>query len=72
MLGILIEFLHSINYRKIIYVMFVCRKVVFFWKVIFLESEFLKVNYFLIFCSVMENKLENTFQYLAMLWKIAY
>ena len=29
-------------------------------------------KYFLIFGSVMENKLENTFQYLVMLWKISW
>jgi hypothetical protein len=36
-------------------------EVVFFWK---MNSG--KVNYFLMFGSVMENKLENTFQYLVM------
>jgi hypothetical protein len=36
---------------------FVCWKIVFFWKV---NSG--KVNYFLMFGSVMENKLENIFQ----------
>jgi len=35
---------------------FVCWKIVLFWK----------VNYFSMFDSVMENKLENTFQYLIM------
>jgi len=40
----------------------VCWKVVFFWKV-----NFGKVNYFLMFGSVMENKLENTFQCLVMI-----
>jgi hypothetical protein len=39
----------------------VCWKVVFFWKV---NSG--KVNYFLIFDSVMKNKLENIFQSLVM------
>jgi len=43
---------------------FVCWKVVFFWKV---NSG--KVNYFLMFGSVMENKLENIFQCLVMSWK---
>jgi hypothetical protein len=40
---------------------FVCWKVVFFWKV-----NFKKVNYFSMFGSVMENKLENIFQCLVM------
>ena len=31
-----------------------------------------KMNYFLIFDSVMKNKLENTFQCLIMLWKISW
>ena len=30
-----------------------------------------KVNYFLMFGSVMENKLKNTFQYLVMSWKMS-
>jgi hypothetical protein len=33
---------------------------------------FEKINYFLIFNSVMKNKLENIFQYLIMSWKITY
>jgi len=41
---------------------FVCWKVVSFWK----------VNYFLMFDSVMENKLENIFQCLVMSWKISW
>ena len=47
--------------------MFVCWKVVSFWKV---NSG--KVNYFLMFGSVMENKLENTFQYFVMSWKMSW
>jgi len=39
----------------------------FFWKV-----NFRKVNYFLMFGSVMKNKLENFFQYLIMPWKISW
>jgi len=48
------------------------------WKpVCLLESSFFykvnseKVNYFLIFSSVMKNKLENTFQCLVMSWKMS-
>jgi len=48
-------------------VMFVCKKVVIFWKM-----NFKKVNYFSIFSSVMENKLENTFQCLVMSWKMSW
>jgi len=50
-----------------IQVLFVCWKVVFFWKV---NSE--KVNYFLMFGSVMKNKLENTFKCLVMSWKMSW
>jgi hypothetical protein len=39
-----------------------CLKVVFF----------LKVNYFLMFGNVMENKLENSFQYLVISWKMSW
>jgi len=46
---------------------FVCWKVVFFWKV---NSR--KVNYFLMFGSVMKNKLENTFQCFVMSWKMSW
>ena len=46
---------------------FVCWKVVSFWKV---NSG--KVNYFLMFGSVMENKLENNFQCLVMSWKMSW
>jgi hypothetical protein len=50
---------------------FVCWKIVSFWKV---NSG--KVNCFLMFGSVMENKLENTFQCLVMSckmsWQITY
>jgi hypothetical protein len=46
---------------------FVCWKVVSFWKV---NSG--KVNYFPMFGSVMENKLENTFQCLVMSWKMSW
>jgi hypothetical protein len=36
-----------------------------YWKVIFLKKlNFKKINYFLIFDSIIKNKLENTFQYL--------
>ena len=37
-----------------------------FWK------KWILKKYFLMFCSVMKNELENTFQYLVMLWKIIY
>jgi hypothetical protein len=50
-----------------IWALFVYWKIVFFWKV---NSR--KVNYFPIFGSVMENKLENTFQYLVMSWKMSW
>ena len=40
--------------------LFVYWKVVLFWK----------VNYSSMFDNIMKNKLENTFQYLIMLWKI--
>jgi hypothetical protein len=33
---------------------------------------FEKINYFLIFNSVIKNKLENIFQYLVMSWKTTY
>ena len=39
----------------------------FYWKV-----NFEKVNYFLMFGSVMKNKLENTFQCLVMSWKMSW
>jgi hypothetical protein len=45
----------------------VCLKVVFFLKV---NSR--KVNYFLMFDNVMENKLENSFQYLVISWKMSW
>ena len=51
---------------------FVCWKVVSFRKVVFLESGFLKVNYFSMFGSVMRNKLKNIFQYLVMSWKMSW
>jgi len=38
----------------------------------FRKVNFRKVNYFLIFDSVMKNKLENTFQCLVMSWKISW
>ena len=39
----------------------------FFWKI-----NYCKVNYFLIFKSIIKNKLKNNFQYLVMLWKISW
>jgi hypothetical protein len=36
----------------------------------FLKINFKKINYFLIFYSIIKNKLENTFQYFIMSWKI--
>jgi len=47
--------------------LFICWKVSFFFKV-----NFGKVNYFLMFGSVMENKLENTFQCLVISWKMSW
>jgi len=52
--------------------LFICWKVVFFWKVNSEKMNFIKMNYFLMFGSVMENKLENTFQYLVMSWKMSW
>ena len=46
---------------------FFCWKVVFFMKV---NSR--KVNYFLMFGSVMKNKLENALQCLVMSWKMSW
>ena len=50
---------------------FVCWKVVFFWKVNSGKVNSEKVNYFLMFGSVMENKLKNIFQCLVMSWKMS-
>jgi hypothetical protein len=48
-------------------VSFVC------WKVVFLKKmNSGKINYFPMFGSVIENKLENTFQCLIMSWKISW
>jgi hypothetical protein len=48
-------------------VLFVCLlESNFFWKVNSGKVNSGKMNYFLIFGSVMKNKLENTFQYLVM------
>jgi hypothetical protein len=38
----------------------------------FLKINYKKVNYFLIFDSVIKNKLENTFQCLVMSWKMSW
>ena len=43
-----------------------------FWKVNSRKMNSEKVNYFLMFGSVMENKLENTFQCLVMSWKMSW
>jgi hypothetical protein len=45
-----------------------------YYDVVFLleSSFFFKVNYFLMFGSVMENKLENIFQCLVMSWKTSW
>ena len=40
---------------------FVCRKVVFFWKMVSLKSEFRESKFFFMFGSVMKNKLETLF-----------
>jgi hypothetical protein len=40
---------------------FVCRKVVFFWKIVSLKSEFRESKIFFMFGSVMKNKLETLF-----------
>jgi len=50
---------------------FICCKVVFFWKVNSGKVNSDKVNYFLMFGSVMKNKLENIFQCLVMSWKMS-
>jgi hypothetical protein len=52
--------------------LFVCWKVVSFWKVNSGKVNSRKMNYFSMFGSVMENKLENTFQYLVMSWKMSW
>jgi hypothetical protein len=44
----------------------------FFFKVISGKVNSKKVNYFLMFGSVMKNKLENSFQYLVMSWKMSW
>jgi hypothetical protein len=44
----------------------------FFVKNNFFKNKFLKINYFSMFDSVMKNQLKNTFQYLAISWKIIY
>ena len=59
--------MHSSHETTLIKASFVCWKAVCFWKV---NSG--KVNYFPMFGSIMENKLENTFQFLIMSWKITY
>jgi len=43
----------------------------FFWKVNSEKVNSGKMNYFSMFGSVMENKLENTFQCLDMSWKMS-
>jgi len=53
--------------QLLIKAIFVCWKVIFFWKV---NSR--KVNYFSMFGSVMKNKLENNFQCLVMSWKMSW
>jgi hypothetical protein len=55
----------------VIKVPFVCWKVVFFWKVNSKKVNSEKVNYFLMFGSVMKNKLENNFQCLVMSRKMS-
>ena len=52
--------------------LFVCWKVVFFWKVNSEKMNSGKMNYFSMFGSVMENKLENTLQCLDMSWKMSW
>jgi len=47
--------------------LFVCWKIIIFFKV-----NFKKINYFLMFGSVMKNKLENILQCLVMSWKIRW
>jgi len=43
----------------------------FFLKVNFRKMNSGKINYFLMFGSVMKNKLENNFQHLVMSWKMS-
>ena len=56
--------------------MFLLRLVCLLESIFFLESEFRKKwipgKYFSMFGSVMENKLENIFQYLVMSWKMSW
>ena len=51
--------------------LFVCWKVVSFWKVNSEKLNSKKMNYFFMFGSVMENKLENIFQCLVMSCKMS-
>jgi hypothetical protein len=48
--------------KKYIKTLFICWKIVLFWK----------VNYFPMFGSVIKNKLENILQCFVMSWKITY
>jgi hypothetical protein len=52
--------------------LFICCKVIFFKKMNFKKVNSGKVNYFLMFGSVVENRLENTFQCLVMSWKMSW
>jgi hypothetical protein len=47
-------------------------KNIFKKKINFGKVNYIKINYFLMFGSVIENKLENTFQYLVISWKMSW
>jgi len=54
------------------YLFFFLLKSSFFSENKFWKNKFRKINYFLIFDSVMKNKLENIFQYLVISWKMSW
>jgi hypothetical protein len=60
--------LYKLGIRKIVYINFYFLAGKFFLK----KINFKKINYFLMFGSVMKNKLENIFQCLVMSWKISW
>jgi len=64
--------LYKLGIRKIVYINFYLLAGKFFLKKNFEKINSKKINYFLIFGSVMENKLENIFQCLVMSWKMSW
>ena len=53
-------------FRFIIFTSVLLELIIFFFEVNSEKANFRKINYFLIFNSIMKNKLENIFQYLVM------